>query len=98
MIYPHVRLQNGDNFIQGHVPYQIPSAKKPDPEAQWSAFLTPGEVREKIFFVLSRSLLPDVPTNERLIQAVRQSGQASGYPQATSGYGLRRRWSSQSSA
>jgi|GEM_PF-2232369 hypothetical protein len=47
MIYPHVRLQNGDNFIQGHVPYQIPSAKKPDPEAQWSAFLTPGEVREK---------------------------------------------------
>ncbi|QUW01773.1 DUF4384 domain-containing protein [Chloracidobacterium sp. MS 40/45] len=75
MIYPHARLQNGDNFIQGHVPYQIPSAKEPDPEAQWFAFLTPGEVREKIFFVLSRSPLPDVPTNERLIQAVRQSGQ-----------------------
>ncbi len=75
MIYPHARLQNGDNFIQGHVPYQIPSAKESDPEAQWFAFLTPGEVREKIFFVLSRSPLPDVPTNERLIQAVRQSGQ-----------------------
>ncbi len=75
MIYPHARLQNGDNFIQGHVPYQIPSAKESDPEAQWFAFLTPGEVREKIFFVLSRSPLPDVPTNERLIQSVRQSGQ-----------------------
>lgn len=75
MIYPHARLQNGDNFIQAHVPYQIPSAKEPDPEAQWFVFLTAGEVREKIFFVLSRSPLPDVPTNERLIQAVRQSGQ-----------------------
>lgn len=74
MIYPHARLQNGDNFIRGHVPYQIPSAKEPDPEAQWFVFLTPGEVREKIVFVLSRSPLPDIPTNERLIQAVRQSG------------------------
>lgn len=74
MIYPHARLQNGDNFVRGHVPYQIPSAKEPDPEAQWFAFLTPGEVRERIVFVLSRSPLPDVPTHERLIQAVRQSG------------------------
>ncbi|MFQ3582201.1 MAG: DUF4384 domain-containing protein [Chloracidobacterium sp.] len=75
MIYPHARLQNGDNFIRGHVPYQIPSDKESDPDAQWFAFLTPGEVREKIFFVFSRAPLPDIPTNERLIQAVRQSGQ-----------------------
>ncbi|OYT73343.1 MAG: hypothetical protein CFK52_01880 [Chloracidobacterium sp. CP2_5A] len=75
MIYPHARLQNGDNFIRGHVPYQVPSAKEPDPADQWFVFLTPGEMREQIFFVLSRSPLPDIPTNERLIQAMRQSGQ-----------------------
>ncbi|HND22045.1 MAG TPA: DUF4384 domain-containing protein [Acidobacteriota bacterium] len=72
MIYPNPYLQNGENEILAHVPYQVPSIKEPDPDNQWFYFLTEGPLREELYFVVSRTPQPGIPTGTQLIKYARK--------------------------
>lgn len=72
MIYPNPYLQNGENQILAHVPYQVPSVKEPDPENQWFYFLSEGPLREELYFVVSRTPQAGIPTGIQLIKYARK--------------------------
>ena len=66
MIFPDRRLQKGDNRIQAHVPYEIPSRTEPDPRFRWFSF-TGEAATESIYLVVTREPLPGIPTSNRLV-------------------------------
>jgi Domain of unknown function (DUF4384) len=66
MIFPDRRLQKGDNRIQAHVPYEIPSRTEPDPRFRWFSF-TGEAATESIYLVVTREPLPGIPTGNRLV-------------------------------
>ncbi len=67
MIFPDRRLQKGDNRIQAHVPYEIPSRNEPDPRFRWFYF-TGQAATERIYLVVTREPLPGIPTGNRLVE------------------------------
>jgi uncharacterized protein DUF4384 len=66
MIYPDVRLNGGDNWIEAHVPVEIPSSEEPDERLRWFEFYgQPGS--DRLYIVLTREPLPLVPTGDALV-------------------------------
>ena len=66
MIYPDARLNGGDNWIEAHVPVEIPSSDEPDERLRWFEFYgQPGS--DRIYIVLTREPLPLVPTGDALV-------------------------------
>ncbi len=66
MIYPDARLNGGDNWIEAHVPVEIPSSEEPDERLRWFEFYgKPGG--DRIYIVLAREPLPLVPTGDALV-------------------------------
>ena len=66
MIYPDARLNGGDNWIEAHVPVEIPSSEEPDERLRWFEFYgKPGG--DRIYIVLTREPLPLVPTGDALV-------------------------------
>jgi hypothetical protein len=66
MIYPDARLNGGDNWIEAHVPVEIPSSEEPDERLRWFEFYgQPGG--DRVYIVLSREPLPLVPTGDALV-------------------------------
>jgi uncharacterized protein DUF4384 len=66
MIYPDARLNGGDNWIEAHVPVEIPSSEEPDERLRWFEFYgQPGS--DRIYIVLTREPLPLVPTGDALV-------------------------------
>ena len=74
MIYPHPLLNGGSNAIRAHVPVEVPSRREPDPENRWLHLLE-GPATDRLFIVVSRQPLPNVPTGAEL---VRHCGQDRG--------------------
>lgn len=72
MIYPNAELDEGGNYLQAHVPFEIPAADSPDERLRWFAF---DEVTgtENVFFVFTREPLKDVPTEDELIAFCRNA-------------------------
>jgi hypothetical protein len=71
MIYPSVELDEGGNYIQSHVPFEIPSSTASEERLRWFTFdKYPGA--ERLFFVFARDPLPLVPTEDDLINYCRQ--------------------------
>lgn len=66
MLYPDARLNNGKNIIKAHVPREIPSSSDPDPSQRWFVFDDKPAV-ERIYIVISRQPLPDLPVGEKLL-------------------------------
>ncbi len=66
MIFPNVRLDNGDNHIKAHVPTEIPSSKETNPGRRWFVFTEKGTI-EQLYILITRQPLPDVPTGEKLL-------------------------------
>ena len=66
MIYPHAELDEAGNYIQAHVPFEIPSSAAGQERLRWFAF---DEVAgsEQIFFVFTREPLNGVPLEDELI-------------------------------
>ncbi len=65
MIYPDARLNGGDNWIEAHVPVEIPSGEEADERLRWFEFYgQPGS--DRIYIVLTREPLPLVPTGDAL--------------------------------
>jgi hypothetical protein len=70
MIYPDARLNGGDNWIEAHVPVEIPSSEEPDERLRWFEFYgQPGT--DRVYVVVTREPLPLVPTGEALVAFCR---------------------------
>ena len=72
MIYPHADLDEAGNYLQAHVPFEIPSSLSADERLRWFAF---DEVAgtERLFFVFTREPLGGVPIEDDLIAFCRES-------------------------
>lgn len=66
MIYPDPRLDGGDNWIESHVPIEVPSSEEAEERLRWFEFYgKPGS--DRIFVVLTREPLPIVPIGDDLV-------------------------------
>ena len=66
MIYPDARLDGGDNWIEAHVPMEIPSSDESEERLRWFQFYgNPGG--DRIFVVVTREPLKSVPTGDELV-------------------------------
>jgi hypothetical protein len=72
LIYPNADLDEGGNFLQAHVPFEIPSSLATEERLRWFAF---DEVAgtEHLFFVFTREPLKGVPLEDELIAFCRTS-------------------------
>lgn len=72
MIYPDAELDGGGNYVQAHVPFEIPAPDAADERLRWFAF-DENTGTEKVFFVFTREPLKDVPIEDDLIAFCRNS-------------------------
>lgn len=72
MIYPHADLDEGGNYLQAHVPFEIPSSTASEERLRWFAF---DEVAgsEQLFFVFTREPLKGIPLEDELTAFCRDS-------------------------
>jgi hypothetical protein len=67
MIFPDARLNRGENIVQAHVPYEVPSSDNPETSLRWLVF-DEKSATEKLYLVLSRTPLASVPSSEELVR------------------------------
>ncbi len=72
MIYPDAQLEEGGNYIQAHVPFEIPSSQATEEKLRWFAFDDAGGT-ERVFFVFTREPLKGIPIEDELIALCRNS-------------------------
>ena len=72
MIYPDAQLDEGGNYIQAHVPFEIPSSQAAEEKLRWFAFDDAGGT-ERVFFVFTREPLKEIPLEDELISFCRDS-------------------------
>lgn len=66
MIYPNAELDEAGNFLQAHVPFEIPSSVGTEERLRWLMFdETAGD--ERLFFVITKEPLPGVPIEDELV-------------------------------
>lgn len=66
MIYPDKDLDEAGNYIKAHIPWEVPSSAASEERFRWLVFdENPGN--ERLFFVLTREPLKDVPIEDDLI-------------------------------
>ena len=70
MIYPDAEIDEGGNYLQAHVPFEIPAADASDERLRWFAF-DENTGTEKVFFVFTREPLKDVPIEDDLVTFCR---------------------------
>src|SRR5215207_10128399 len=72
MIYPHSDLDEAGNYLQAHVPFEIPTSLAAEEKLRWFAF---DEVAgtERLFFVFTREPLKGIPLEDDLITFCRDS-------------------------
>ena len=67
MIYPDARLDGGENWLEAHVPLEVPSSEQADDRYHWFVFdNTPAT--ERLYVVVTREPLPGVPTGADLVK------------------------------
>jgi hypothetical protein len=67
MIFPDARLQGGNNFVQAHVPREVPSSREDDREFRWFHFDQSVAI-ERFYLIVTRERLPDVLDEDRLVR------------------------------
>lgn len=72
MIYPDPELDEAGNYIQGHVPFEIPSSLAAQERLRWFTF-DQNTGAEKLYFVFTREPLPGVPMEDDLIAYCRDN-------------------------
>jgi hypothetical protein len=72
LIYPDVSLDEAGNYLQAHVPFEIPSSLSTEERLRWFAF---DEVAgtERLFFVFTREPLGGIPLEDELIAYCREA-------------------------
>lgn len=72
MIYPDPELDDAGNYIQAHVPFEIPSSTAAEERLRWFTFDQIAGA-EKLFFVFSREPLSGVPLEDDLVNFCRSN-------------------------
>jgi hypothetical protein len=72
MLYPDAKLDDGENFIEAHVPYEIPWSGEVAENLRWFVF-DQNPARERLYIVLTREPLPGVPTGDELVRYCREN-------------------------
>jgi hypothetical protein len=67
MIFPDARLEGGENWVEAHVPIDVPSTVESDERLKWFQFYG-NPATEHLFVVLTREPLADVPMAETLVK------------------------------
>ena len=70
MIYPNPDLDEAGNFIQGHVPVELPSSVASEERLRWLTFDEHAGM-ERLYLVLTREPLATVPLEDDLISFCR---------------------------
>jgi len=70
MIYPDAELDEGGNYIQGHVPFEIPSSLGAEERLRWFTFDQNGGA-ERLYFVFTREPIAGIPMEDDLIAYCR---------------------------
>ncbi len=72
MIYPDADLDEAGNYLQAHVPFEIPTSLAAEERLRWFAF---DEIAgtERLFFVFTREPLKGIPLEDDLITFCRDS-------------------------
>lgn len=72
MIYPDKDLDEAGNYIKAHIPWEIPSGAADEERFRWLVFDEfPGN--ERLFFVMTREPLKNVPIEDELISFCNSS-------------------------
>ena len=66
MIYPNAELDEAGNYLQAHVPFEIPSSVGTEERLRWLVF-DENAGDERLFFVFTREPLKGVPIEDELI-------------------------------
>ncbi len=66
LLYPDPQLDEGGNYVQSHVPFEIPSSLAAEERLRWLQF-DEHAGRERVYFVFSREPLSGIPLEEELI-------------------------------
>jgi hypothetical protein len=72
MVYPDAALDEAGNYLQAHVPFEIPSSDAPEERLRWFAF-DENAGTEHLFFVFSREPLNGVPIEDQLIALCKEA-------------------------
>jgi hypothetical protein len=72
MIYPDADLDEAGNYLQAHVPFEIPSSASTEERLRWFAFDQVAGT-EHLFFVFTREPLSGIPIDDDLIALCRES-------------------------
>lgn len=66
MIYPDARLDAGNNWVEAHVPMEVPSSEEVDERLRWFAFYGNAGT-ERLYVVVAREPLDSVPAGNDLV-------------------------------
>lgn len=72
MLYPDPELDEAGNYIQSHVPFEIPSSVAAEERLRWLTFDEHAGA-EKLYFVFTREPLASVPIEDDLISYCREA-------------------------
>jgi len=72
MIYPDANLDEAGNYLQAHVPFEIPTSLAAEERLRWFAF-DEAAGTERLFFVFTREPLKGIPLEDDLIAFCRDS-------------------------
>ena len=72
MIYPDAALDEAGNYLQAHVPFEIPSSLSAEERLRWLAF-DENAGNERLFFVFTKEPLSGLPIEDDLIALCRDS-------------------------
>jgi len=67
MIYPNPQLDEGGNYVQAHVPFEIPSSLADEERLRWFTFDEQAGT-ERLYFVFTREPLNNVPIEDELLK------------------------------
>jgi uncharacterized protein DUF4384 len=72
MVYPDPELDEAGNYIQAHVPFEIPSSVAAEERLRWLTFDERAGA-EKLYFVFTREPFASVPIEDDLISYCREN-------------------------
>jgi Domain of unknown function (DUF4384) len=72
MVYPDADLDEAGNYLQAHVPFEIPSSDAAEERLRWFAF-DENAGTERLFFVFSREPLNGIPIEDQLIALCKEA-------------------------
>jgi hypothetical protein len=71
LIFPDNRLNDGDNTIDAHVPYEVPSPFEASENLRWFVF-DEKPAYERLYIVITRTPIPGIPIGAGFVRTIRR--------------------------